>query len=298
MSDTAKARSRAFKFNFTTFTEDTEAWLQQLDCRYIVYGYELAPDTGRPHLEGYVVYDNARSLKGARREFHDHGKGYFDVAKGTPDQNYDYSTKDGQFFEKGERPISAQRKGEKERERFATARIAAKEGRFDDIPPDIYVRYQASLKRIHKEDRPRPGDLIGDENLVVGLWIYGPPGTGKSRWVREHHPGAYDKALNKWWDQYEDEQVIHMEDFAPEHAKFLTGYVKRWVDRYAFRGETKNGTGVFRPQRVIVTSNYTIAECFDGVDKEAILRRFEVMHFTGEQENQPPIGGAEGGVPL
>lgn len=268
-------KSRAFTFTIFHFDENTENFLQELECRYIVYGYEICPTTSRPHFQGYVYFDNARTFKAITKLI----PGHIEIAKGAPEQNYDYCSKDGHFFERGQRPISDKAKGANEKARFDAARASALRGDWQSIPSDIYIRYQASLKRINKEDRPPATDLQGEGQLLVGLWIWGPTRTGKSRRARELYPNLYDKGLNKWWDGYDGTSPCHLEDFAPEHAQYLTGFLKRWADRYAFRGETKNGGGVFRPSRVVITSNYEMDQCFNGADLAALKARFEIIHM-------------------
>lgn len=266
------SRCRAFCFTINTFDENTEEHLQGLECRYIVYGYEIAPTTGRPHFQGYVYFDNARSLDAIKKLI----KGHILIAKGAPEQNYDYCSKDGQYYERGIRPISDKAKGANEKERFKRTRELAKAGNFDAIDDDIYIRYRHTLKKIHLEDRPQPQDL---DHGVHGVWIYGPTGTGKSTKARTDYPNAYLKDTNKWWDHYSGEDSVIMDEFGPEHAKYLTSFVKKWVDKWIFSAESKGGRMLIRPKTVVVTSNYSIDECFTGVDLDAIKRRFKVIHM-------------------
>jgi len=37
-------------FTINNYTEETCAMLDALECVYMVYGYEVAPETGTPHL--------------------------------------------------------------------------------------------------------------------------------------------------------------------------------------------------------------------------------------------------------
>lgn len=58
--------------------------------RYIVFQEELAKTTGTEHLQGYIVFNNARRLKtvgGILR------RAYWAEAKGTGRQNSEYCTK-------------------------------------------------------------------------------------------------------------------------------------------------------------------------------------------------------------
>jgi len=61
------------------------------------------------------------------------------------------------------------------------------------------------------------------------------------------------KPANKWWDGYNGESTVLIDDFGPEH-KVLGYYLKRWSDRYPVTGETKGGTVPLLHTKVIITS--------------------------------------------
>ena len=113
---------------------------------------------------------------------------------------------------------------------------------------------------------------------LVNEWYWGEPGTGKTRKAWEENPGLYVKNINKWWDHYENEDVVLLDDWDPNH-KCLVQYLKTWADRYPFCAEVKGSSRLIRPKKIIVTSNYPIEDCFDPIDAEAIRRRFKVTHF-------------------
>lgn len=272
------SKTRGFCFTFNTFDEDTETWLQEsVEAQYLVYGYELAPTTGRPHFQGYVYFHNPRTLSGVRKDF---AGAHVEEARGAPEQNFDYCSKDGLYFQRGKRPMSQKEKGAAEEDRWREARQFALAGEFANIPDDLYIRYQSSFKRIRREDVKRPDDLA--PRATYGVWIWGPSGTGKSHMARTQYGDVYLKDLNKWWDGYDQEKNVVIDEIAPEHAVYMTSFIKRWADRWAFSAEMKGGRTVIRPNLLIITSNYSVDQVFAQypIDLEAIRRRFEVVHLT------------------
>lgn len=115
-------------------------------------------------------------------------------------------------------------------------------------------------------------------------WIYGGTGIGKSRWVRTNHSGFYNKSQNKWWDGYNGEAVVLIDDF--DHSGNALGHLlKIWSDCYSFSAEIKGGTIKPVITTFIITSQYRPIDIWCKGDKpelhddemrQAIERRFQM----------------------
>lgn len=107
-------------------------------------------------------------------------------------------------------------------------------------------------------------------------WIWGDSGAGKSRAARDENPDHYVKPLNKWWDGYQGESTVILDDVGKEH-KFLSYFLKIWGDHYPFTGEVKGTTTKIRPAKIVVTSNYHPRDIWDDPELlKAIARRFSI----------------------
>lgn len=133
----------------------------------------------------------------------------------------------------------------------------AAEGKLEGIPADIRVRCYTQIKRIEKDHMTVKGEAAD----CKGIWIHGESGVGKSRYARDNYPEAYKKLANKWWDGYQGETHVLLEDLDPHHA-CLGYHLKIWADRYHAPGETKGGQVPLTFEKLIVTSQYRPEEIF------------------------------------
>lgn len=271
-------RTRRVVFTYNNYpnglTDDhaLDAWLHQLGGIYAVAGREISPTTGTPHLQGYVAFANPRSLASIRKLL---VGCHVEPARGTPQQCRQYCIKDESFRELGDPP--PEDPGTREKQRWENARALAKEGRFDDIPADIYVRYIGNLHRIYRDTLP-PLDPLPS---TCGTWLVGPTGVGKSRGVRQSFPLVYPKPLNKWWDGYDNQTHVLLDDVDYNQASWIGNFLKIWADHYPFIAEKKGGSRLIRPEKIIVTSQYLIENLFtDNELAQALKRRFKVINVN------------------
>lgn len=55
-------KSRKWLFTWNNYPAAYSAFLDQLECRYVCAGEEVAPTTGTPHLQGFVYFRTHKRL--------------------------------------------------------------------------------------------------------------------------------------------------------------------------------------------------------------------------------------------
>lgn len=266
------SKGRRMRFTVNNWDEETkEKLLKEEKFSYIVLGEELAPTTGTPHLQGYAEFTGAYGFAQFAKKYGLH----FETCQASSESNIEYCKKDGIFIERGT-PKGGPAAGAKAtKEKYAKIIKQAEEGKLEEIKeenPEIYLRCYTTLNKI-KQSHMIALPQIDIENY----WICGAPGVGKSKKAREMAGDTfYPKQLNKWWDGYLNEDWVIIDDWEIDCK--LDHHLKIWADRYDFIGETKGGSLRIRPKHIVVTSNYTINDCFiERSLNEAISRRFKVI---------------------
>lgn len=278
-------RSRGWVFTWNNYPQDYKEILKGIfrdsEMRYMAFAPEIG-ERGTPHLQGFMGWRNARSFTRAKHVMPN--QVHLERMLGTIQENKDYCSKEGDLTVYGTLPADPKAQGARGRELWDKALEAAKKGDFEAIDPRIYITQYGNLKRIATEHQEFGSPADGS---LVHQWWWGEAGTGKSHKAWSDHPDLYPKPLNKWWDGYQDQEYILLDDVSPDHMKFLKDYMKRWADRYPMLGEVKGGTIKLPTNRkLIVTSNYSLDMLdLNEQDLAALKRRFKVTHFDTISNN-------------
>jgi len=145
--------SRSRDFCFTLNNPDIDealATLRSIDCRYIVYGSENAPETGTHHFQGYVAFRNPKTISACSKLLHN---AHVEIRKSSPKEASDYCKKDGEFEERGVLPMSQTDKGQSSKDQWDYVLQLAAEDRLDECPPEYFIRYHSTLNKIAEECR-------------------------------------------------------------------------------------------------------------------------------------------------
>jgi len=258
--------------------------LHEVICKYIIFGKETAPQTGTQHLQGYVVFSTMKRLTAVKKIL---PTAHWEIARGTTQENVEYCSKEAvDVYVRGEQPKDRAQQAQAQKDHYADVIRAAKEGTVEEEYPQEFLRYHNIVTRMYQ---PQLATLTE----YSAYWLVGPPGTGKSRYARWKYPGLYNKLINKWWDGYNHEETVLLDDFSKTNV--CTGdALKNWADHYPFRAEVKGSSMMIRPKTIIVTSNYEIEDLFeDPTLQEALKRRFKIVRFSADYPWTPPEQSTE-----
>jgi len=260
------SKSRAFCLtlnNYTylewkTFQDHVLTGIENGSVVYAICGKEVG-ENGTPHLQSYIYYKNQKHLSATNlakmKSAWGSNRYHCEAAKGTPQDNDKYCSKEGDFERHGVLPVS-------QNDRWAASVAILKDGGsvmdIVELYPQIGITCNRTLKDIRNECA-QPRSLNARTAL---FWFYGPPGSGKSRYARGIDPDYYKKPHGAWWtEEYHQQDVVLMDDFRPtkefplEELLNLADYGKHSVP-------IKGGFRVFNSKVIVITSPLPMRETF------------------------------------
>lgn len=260
-----KARSLCWTLNNYSNADVESLRIYAKECKYLVFGYEVAPTTGTPHLQGYVAWENPRSIAKFISIFTTKGV-HVEKTRGTPKQASDYCKEDGKYEEFGEIPSQGERTDWKQAvEDLKTKDITTVIEEQPQMLPCIRAleRYKAlTLKPIHRE-----------VNVVV---IYGQAGSGKTRYCYDRSPELYSKPIGQWWDGYTGQKEILLDDY---YGYLPYSELLRVLDRYPYQVPIKGGYVQAQWDTVYITSNDPPSKWYQKGLTPALERRLKNIYY-------------------
>lgn len=265
-------------FTLNNYTDDECDGLEALGEEmpepvvYLVYGKETAPDTGTPHLQGYIGLSTKKTLSYIKSLVST--RAHCEVSRGSPESNRRYCTKEGDFKEFGTLP-----RGRGARTDLTAVAAAVKEGRtmreICELDPSAVIRYGGGILRLRQ--------WFPQARRTMEIHVFwGPTGVGKTRrcWDFTDHskiwvcPGKTTTGC--WFDGYDDHEVVLFDDF--NGSWFEVTYFLKLIDRYRFTVPVKGGFFYWNPSHLFITSNQEPSQWYGGASEAhqaAVMRKLQ-----------------------
>ena len=292
-------RTRGFVITNWNVTDDAEADKATIEAickakriRYLAYGKETCPDTGKLHYQSFLYFANARSTGdkalGAMGSWWGKTHCHVEPMKGSFLSNEKYCSKEGQYTEIGDKPEPGAREDIKENVEL----IASGEMTADDLcmlDPQHFHMYGRTYDRIE--------DICARKRvryeMTKGTWYFGKTGVGKShitfegRDPEEFYLKSTTEADAKWWDGYmpNKHRTVIINEFRGgiPYGQMLS-LTDKWPEKVSRRGREPMP---FTADEIIVTSCHPPEKIYKNVDKDGhaqLYRRFKVYEVTAKGE--------------
>lgn len=274
-------------FTFTNWNLNSEEVFKNNDSviRFMAFGLEKCPSTGREHHQGYLVFHNQRSCAtnscnriGQLFELtEDCVHAHIEPMRGSLKSNEKYCSKESSLIKLGEEPSQGARVDLKN----LKDRIMRGEA-VDDIAAEDPIHYHQYGRTLEKLEAIALRKKYRNW-MTSGEWFYGPSGTGKSHRAFESFSEEthFVKDLEcKWWDGYKGQPIVILEDF---RGQISLSQLLRLVDKYPLSVPMRGKESIpFLAKRVIITSSKHPAlvyyNCGESLDQ--IERRFTVIEMA------------------
>lgn len=269
----AEGKSRSWFLTLNNYTDEEVEVLLAIKHKYLIYQFEVG-DEGTPHLHAYLYYQN--SVVMPKRYL---PRGHWEKVI-NPAACIKYCSKEKTRvagpFEVGTKPEPGRRT---DLEILAREFVTKPESEFAEENPEAYVMYSRGLKEFK-----RAVTMKHRTCAPVIYWRWGLSGCGKTRGAVEAHSSYYIKDGSRWWDGYEQQEAIIIDDFEAhdwEWRSFL-----RLLDRYQYQGQIKGGYVPINSPFLYITCEFPPEHFWDGNSLEQVMRRIresggEVVNVDG-----------------
>lgn len=273
--------SKTWKFTLNNWTPEELDNILHWDVSRMAVAEEVGAE-GTPHLQGHVTFNRKFSLTALKKM---QSRAHWEPAL-VADWNYEH--KDGQVVHHIDNRKQGKRKDIEVAHDYAKNKKTMREFVCEQMPGYQAMRMYEKLLDVLAEPRP---------NMDIDVrWYYGPPGCGKTRAVYDEFPGVYRVLSHKWWDGYNGQEVVLVDDIRVGWCKFEE--LLRITDRYPFRVEVKGGTREVQFRTIIFTSPFEPTEVYStcGEDLGQLTRRIGTTRKYSADGTYVVVGAAAGGA--
>lgn len=171
-------RVKRWAWTLNNPTEEERDTISGWDCKYICYGNEIAPETGTPHLQGYVEWKSGRKLENLKKL---NPRIHWEPAKGSGWENRIYCQKqDSAMFERGVIPMAGRRQ-------IDSLKILKR----DSIHGQTIINAKRMRLGIELEREMYREIMENELKKPEVTYIYGDTGTGKTYFAIKEAVNTY-----------------------------------------------------------------------------------------------------------
>lgn len=275
-------------FVVTNWNLNTKEWFEKnkTQVRFVAYGEEVCPTSGRKHHQCFVYFHNLRSSSNKNLGVIGAEFGsthcYVKPMCGSFQQNEAYCAKEGSYTKLGDEPKQGFRGDLKESvDAILNGTIDADDIAVND--PTMYHQYGRTLRDVEAIALRRRWRT----EQTLGVWMYGPTGVGKShRQFEGYDPKThYIKNLNEdWWDGYKGQEVVIFSEFRGQ-VRFgeLLDLMDKWPKSVKWRGREPVP---FLAKKIIITSSKHPSELYANCDDSLsqLYRRCEIIKIENMEQ--------------
>lgn len=141
-------KCRGWCFTTNNYDDDDIIDVLNTNADYICFGLEVG-EQGTPHIQGYLYWKNAISFNTVKGLLI---KSHIEKARGSPQQNIDYCSKDNDFYEFGDRPNQGSRSDIDDLKEDILNGSTVKEVSLNHT--NLYMRYSGAIEKfslLHKK---------------------------------------------------------------------------------------------------------------------------------------------------
>jgi len=212
---------------------------------YMKYSLEKGKE-GTVHWQGFLVFKRSQRFSYAKKCL---PRAHLEMRAGSREQADNYCDKDITHLQGPYVKGACKIKGE--RTDLKTMKSLIDEGKAEiDLCEANFTCWANNYRALNRYAMLKRKRVCHEKTVI---WLYGETGTGKSKRAYEMAPEAFWKQPGtKWWDGYDGEEDIILDDFRIEHFKIST--LLRLFDRYPLSVETKGSSVPFLAKRIIITA--------------------------------------------
>lgn len=240
------ARSRNYCFTDFQDTDYEKLYTEYKDIiRYICFGKEICPKTGKKHIQGWIQLVNPRRFGGIKKLLGP--KVHIEACRGSEYDNDKYCTKDGKYKTFGKFKTQGMRTDLEAIKKNIDDGSSRSEIIADHF--STYCRYRNGINdyiNIKEESKRSKFREVEVE------YIHGDTGTGKTRYGMAQCQYKITGDNLQWWDGYNGESSILIDEY--DNNIPITKLLNI-LDGYKLRLPIKGGFTYANWTKVIITSN-------------------------------------------